>query len=303
MQRQLSSSSSGLKSQQIHQQRGNTENNSSVNSPFKFFGLFCLVRGIFSALSSQVHLGESGFYRWTLRRVHSWATVWVHLQKTHIYRVRFSSKHELAQINKALCRPCSVWTPLLSLGSCLGVQDRVADWVYSSNRCPEQGWTFHLQGLSSPSCLLLCNNVQCSAARAAVSERRCESVPPHINITSAAAAICHSELRQKTERWRLGCCLWRGSVRLTCQRLIQGARSSLWRMSVQMTNDANNKVLCVPVMSARGSWAATQRLLCEKSPCWSSAESHIITTLSPPLTGELFPRRCPFAKWKITSFI
>ncbi|KAI9540243.1 hypothetical protein NQZ68_002177 [Dissostichus eleginoides] len=31
-------------------------------------------------------------------------------------------------------------------------------------------------------------------------------------------------------------------------------------MSARMTNDANNQVLCVPVMSARGSWTATQRI-------------------------------------------
>lgn len=37
-----------------------------------------------------------------------------------------------------------------------------------------------------------------------------------------------------------------------------------------MTNDANNEVQCECVMNGRGSWAATQRLLSEKSLCSTS---------------------------------
>lgn len=55
-----------------------------------------------------------------------------------------------------------------------------------------------ISGLSS----LSCSVVMCNAGRAAVRWRRCEYVP-NINITSAAAAICHSDLNKRRERWRI----------------------------------------------------------------------------------------------------
>lgn len=49
-------------------------------------------------------------------------------------------------------RGCSLL--LLSLGSCLGVQDRAADWVYSSNRCLRPDSSFQASSLLSFSVIM-----------------------------------------------------------------------------------------------------------------------------------------------------
>lgn len=162
-----------------------------VNSPFKFFGLFCLVRGIFPPQFTGASWGK-----WILALELEKSRLLCHslgtsTEDTHTH---VSSQNQLYMNSQGSIRRYAglavcVWSPLLSLGSCLGVQDTVADWVYSSNRCP--GLTFHFRPV-------LCNNVQCSLGYCQWEEVWICSV--HINITSAAAAICHPDLKQQRRR-------------------------------------------------------------------------------------------------------
>lgn len=93
-------------------------------------------------LSSQVHLeGWGGEWLLTLRWVDSWAVL-AHLEgnkQTHTYTVNTSS---LQRSNMSSTDQWGTVQPLLlPLGSCLGVQDRAADWACSSNRCPGRSFS------------------------------------------------------------------------------------------------------------------------------------------------------------------
>lgn len=79
-----------------------------VNSPFKFFGLFCLVRGIFPPQFTGASWGK-----WILALGREKSRLLCHslgtsTEDTHTRIESESAIHELAGINKALCWPCSV---------------------------------------------------------------------------------------------------------------------------------------------------------------------------------------------------
>lgn len=147
-------------------------------------------------LSSQVHLeGWGGEWLVTLRWVDSWAVL-AHLEgnkQTHTYTVNTSS---LQRPNMSSTDQWGTVQPLLlPLGSCLGVQDRAADWACSSNRCPGRSFS----PISGPPW----NYVQCCAVRLGLlSAVRGEEVWRHsvdINITlqRLLSAALISRLTQK----------------------------------------------------------------------------------------------------------
>lgn len=166
-------------------------------------------------------------------------------------------------------------------------------WMLSplqSSESPEPLIEFIPQTGASAGPPLLCNNVQCSSDCCLLSEGGEEVwiCPPPLLYQYNLCSSCYLPLWSGTKDTEVeDPLLFMGNVWLTCQWLIRGARSSLWRMSVQMTNDANNQVLCVLVMNARGSWAATQRLLSEKSPCWTQIAAESQSSAATTSTGEM----------------
>lgn len=166
-----------------------------ANSPFKFLGLFCLVRGIFPPQFTGASWGVGGEWLLTLRWVDSWAVL-AHLEgnkQTHTYTVNTSS---LQRPNMSSTDQWGTVQPLLlPLGSCLGVQDRAADWACSSNRCPGRSFS----SISGPPW----NYVQrCAVRLGLLSAVRGEEVWRHsvdINITlqRLLSAALISRLTQK----------------------------------------------------------------------------------------------------------
>lgn len=142
---------------------------SGVNSPFKFFGLFCLVRGIFPPQFTGASLGKEDY------SVGPWEEPTTGPLSGYIYRKKTRSQN---QLNMSLHR---------SMRRCAGHLQRVESCDHTRQRSGSPGqsrwWSLVLKQVPRLDCFISalslgCCVIMCSAARPTVSGRRCEYFQP-----------------------------------------------------------------------------------------------------------------------------